>query len=132
MFGHTNREIVMHKKFASELRTVEVDQGQLERVFLNLFVNTWQAMPGGHLYLAMADVLLDEIYTRHHNCGPGQFVRITITDTGVGVDAKTSERIFEPFFTTKEMGRGAGLGLASVYGIIKSHGGIITANSEQG
>jgi len=133
MFGRTKKEVTIHKKFAENLYTVEVDQGQLEQVLINLYVNAWQAMPaGGTIYIGTTNVTLDETFTRPYAIKPGKYAKISITDTGIGMDEKTKERIFEPFFTTKEMGRGTGLGLASVYGIIKNHQGIIDVISEKG
>ena len=133
MFGRTKKEITIHKKFAEDLYTVEVDQGQFEQVLLNLYVNAWQAMPaGGTIYIETANTTLDETFSRSYAIKPGRYARISITDTGIGMDEKTKSRIFEPFFTTKEMGRGTGLGLASAYGIVKNHQGIIDAVSEKG
>ena len=133
MFGRTKKEITIRGEYKDNLWTVEVDQGQIEQVVLNLYVNAWQVMPGGgDLYIQTENVTLDEHYTRPYAFEPGRHVKISITDTGVGMGEATQQRIFEPFFTTKEMGRGTGLGLVSVYGIIKNHGGIINVYSEKG
>jgi two-component system, cell cycle sensor histidine kinase and response regulator CckA len=133
MFGRANKEIQIHKKFQEDLFPVEVDQGQIEQVLLNLYVNAWQAMPaGGDLFIETKNVGLDKTLVKPYSFEPGNYLRITISDTGIGMDSQTKERIFEPFFTTKEMGRGTGLGLASVYGIIKNHQGIIEVDSEKG
>ncbi len=133
LFGRTKKEISIHQIFAKNLWTIEADQGQLEQVLLNLFMNAWQAMPGGGaLYLQTENVRLDESYVEPYETAPGPFVKLSVTDTGIGMDRETKERIFEPFFTTKEMGRGTGLGLASTYGIIRGHKGIITVYSEKG
>jgi two-component system, cell cycle sensor histidine kinase and response regulator CckA len=133
MFMRTKKEITVHEKYEPDLYPVEVDRGQMEHAFLNLYVNAWQAMPsGGHLYIEAENVILDRNYLRLYSMNPGKYVKISVTDTGVGMDEKTMERIFEPFFTTKEMGRGTGLGLASVYGIIKGHKGFINVYSQLG
>ncbi|MDD5169450.1 MAG: response regulator [Syntrophales bacterium] len=133
MFGRTKKEITIHCKFGSDLWTVEADQGQIEQVLLNLYVNAWQAMPGGgEIYVETMNMEIDPTYGKNFSIMPGRYVRISLTDTGVGMDEKTKGRIFEPFFTTKGMGRGTGLGLAMVYGIIKGHQGIINVYSEKG
>jgi len=133
LFGRTRKEIRMFEKYAEKIWTVEVDRGQIEQVLLNMFVNAWQAMPaGGSLYLETENVVLDDLWVKTHDVKPGHYVKISITDTGVGMDEKTRQRIFDPFFTTKEMGRGSGMGLASAYGIIQGHSGIINVYSEKG
>jgi signal transduction histidine kinase/ActR/RegA family two-component response regulator len=133
MFGRTKKEIRIHKSHLRPTRAVAVDRGQIEQVLLNLFVNAWQAMPGGgDLYLLTEDVELSAGDQTPYKIIPGAYVKLAIMDTGVGMDEATRKRIFEPFFTTKEMGRGSGLGLASAYGIIKNHGGYINVYSEMG
>jgi PAS domain S-box-containing protein len=133
LFGRTKKEITIHAKYGKDLWPAEVDEGQIEQVLLNLYVNAWQAMPGGgELYLQTENVTLDEDFAKPFTVEAGKYVKISVTDTGVGMDDATRQRIFEPFFTTKEMGRGTGLGLASAYGIIKNHGGFINVYSEKG
>ena len=133
MFGRTKKEITIHRKLKKDLWTVEVDQGQMEQVFLNLYVNAWQAMPGGgDIYLETQNVFLSDDEIARYGIQPGLYVQISVVDTGVGMNEKTRERIFDPFFTTKAMGRGTGLGLAMVYGIIRGHGGAINVTSELG
>jgi two-component system, cell cycle sensor histidine kinase and response regulator CckA len=133
MFGRTKKEISIRRKHGKDLWSVEVDRGQMERVFVNLYVNAWQAMAGGgEIYLETENVLLDDEKVLPYSVKPGKYVKITVTDTGTGMDEKTRLRVFDPFFTTKEMGRGIGLGLASVYGIIKGHQGMINVYSEPG
>ncbi|MBW2333596.1 MAG: response regulator [Deltaproteobacteria bacterium] len=133
MFRRTSKDIRIYAKYQTQIWPVEVDQSQIEQVLLNLYVNAWQAMPdGGELYLQSENVFLDEEHVRLLSLKPGRCVKLTITDTGVGMDETTIQRIFDPFFTTKEMGRGTGLGLASVYGIIKNHDGIIDVFSKKG
>ncbi|MFA5180929.1 MAG: PAS domain S-box protein [Syntrophales bacterium] len=133
MFGRTKKEIAIHRKLKKDLWAVEVDQGQMEQVFLNLFVNAWQAMPGGgEIYLETQNIFLSDDEINRYTIQPGLYVQISVADTGVGMNEKTKERIFDPFFTTKEMGRGTGLGLAMVYGIIKGHGGAIHVTSDPG
>ncbi|MCD6569678.1 MAG: response regulator [Deltaproteobacteria bacterium] len=132
-FGRTKKEVAIHQELAEDLFPIEADQGQIEQVLLNMYVNAWQAMPdGGDLFLKTMNTTHEEMKGKLYEPKPGNYVLLAITDTGVGIDKNTRERIFDPFFTTKEMGRGTGLGLASVYGIIKGHGGYIDVDSEKG
>ncbi len=131
--GRTRKDISIHRQLEKNLWTTDVDQGQIEQVLLNLLVNASQAMPGGgELYLETQNIVLDESRFKPVARRKGPFVKISVTDTGIGMDEKTKDRIFEPFFTTREMGRGTGLGLASAYGIIKNHSGFIKVYSEKG
>jgi len=133
LFGRTRKEIRIHSRLSDSAPVVDADRNQLEQVFLNIFVNAWQAMPdGGEIYLETTIAQLDAVFCRSNQAQPGPYAKIAITDTGIGIDASARERIFDPFFTTKDKGRGTGLGLASAYGIVKNHGGIITVYSEVG
>jgi PAS domain S-box-containing protein len=131
IFARTKKEITTTVDFDNRIPLVSVDRNQMQQVLLNLFVNAWQAMPeGGNLNIRTAYVRLDENFSRTYKVKPGGYVQLTVSDSGIGMDEKTRQRIFEPFFTTKTMGRGTGLGLASVYGIIKNHAGYIEVTSK--
>jgi two-component system cell cycle sensor histidine kinase/response regulator CckA len=131
-FGRTRKQITIHRDFENNLLPIDADQGQIEQVLLNLYVNAADAMPGGgKLFLKTRNQTHLDIKSDHYIPTPGNYVQLTVTDTGIGMDDQTLARIFDPFFTTKEIGRGTGLGLASVYGIIKNHYGYIDVESEK-
>jgi len=133
MFGRTRKQIRIQTKTAAEPLVVEVDRRQMEQVLLNIYVNAWQAMPdGGDLHLETRSVVLDEESSLAYQIPQGNYAKITVTDSGLGMSEDVRQRVFDPFFTTKEKIRGTGLGLASVYGIIRNHGGMITVYSEIG
>ncbi len=133
LFCRTRTGITITRKLVPDLPPVEVDPGQLEQVLLNLMVNAWQAMSRqGEMTLASGAVTLSEAFCEPYGRPPGRYVHLSLTDTGTGMDEPTMARIFEPFFTTKEVGQGTGLGLATVYAIIKQHRGIIRVDSQPG
>ncbi|SLM31917.1 putative Multi-sensor hybrid histidine kinase [Desulfamplus magnetovallimortis] len=133
MFGRTKKEISIKTGFCSPSPVVEVDVNQLKQVLLNIYINAWQAMPnGGDLIIETRIITLDTLFCTPYKILPGKYATLSISDTGTGMNKSICERIFDPFFTTKEKGRGTGLGLASAYGIIRNHSGIITVYSEEG
>jgi PAS domain S-box-containing protein len=132
-FGRTRKNIVVQLDLDPDLYPVNGDPGQLEQILLNLFVNASDAMPeGGTLRLKTRNLLNAAITSDKFQAAAGDFVKLEVSDTGVGMTPETVDRIFDPFFTTKEMGRGTGLGLASVFGIVKGHGGYIDVASRPG
>jgi PAS domain S-box-containing protein len=127
-------DIALRTELGADPLPVLADSGQLEQVLMNLATNARDAMPGGgELHIRTQSVLLDQEFYRQHGYGAsGHYALVSISDTGVGMDAEVREKIFEPFFTTKAPGRGTGLGLSIVYGIVKQHGGYITIDSACG
>ena len=133
MFTQAKKEIAIHSEYQEDIWTVEADQGQIDQVMLNLYVNAAQAMPeGGEIFVHTQNVFLTEDDVKAFGLEQGPYVRVLVADAGVGMDDATRKRIFDPFFTTRGVGEGTGLGLASAYGIIRNHGGIINAESEPG
>jgi PAS domain S-box-containing protein len=127
------REIAIQWMPAQDLPEIEAEQGQIEQVIYNLLINAADAMPhGGTITVESTATSADRINDGAHQLPPGDYVRLTVTDTGAGMAPETQKRIFDPFFTTKPMGAGTGLGLASAYGIIKAHGGAIQVDSSLG
>ena len=133
IFSQTKKEIRFTEHFEESLWNVDADQGQMRQMLMNLYLNAWQAMPeGGELYVRTENVIVDEDHGGAPEGASGRYVKMTITDTGTGMDQATLDKIFDPFFTTRDMGVGTGLGLASVYGIVRNHGGFIQVSSEEG
>lgn len=134
MFGRTKKDILIEQDLEKKLWGTVVDEGQIKQVLMNLFVNAWQAMPdGGKIKISSRNVILDPGEAKELGLSEeGHYVKITVADTGIGMNDEIMTRIFDPFFTTKERGQGTGLGLATAYGIIKSHNGIFKVESKIG
>ncbi|MBI3653021.1 MAG: PAS domain S-box protein [Acidobacteria bacterium] len=126
--------IVLSTSYAPQIGTVKLDPNQLEQVIINLAVNARDAMPeGGRLLIETQDLMLDEAYSQlHPDIQPGRYAMIAISDTGIGMTPEVKAHLFEPFFTTKEVGKGTGLGLATVFGIVKQSGGYLEVYSAIG
>ncbi len=134
MFGRTKKDISIHQNLEKKLWGTVVDEGQIKQVLLNLFVNAWHAMPnGGKITVQSENVVIDQSHVDELGLeDAGAYVKVTVSDTGVGMDTETMRQIFDPFFTTKNRGQGTGLGLATTYGIIKGHNGTFKVESEPG
>jgi len=131
MFARTKREITIDVSGLKAGWPVTINPGQIEQVLMNLFVNAWQAMPaGGRLTIETEDSQLGMKSVHPFGLNPGRYVRVKVSDTGIGINEAILPKIFNPFFTTKERGRGTGLGLSSAYGIIKNHRGFIKVTSQ--
>ena len=133
LFGRTKKETKVICKYQDNIWIVEADQSQIEQVLMNLYLNAWQAMgPGGTIHVKTENALLDSDFVRPYEAVPGKYVSVSVADTGRGMDKETQKRVYEPFFTTKSMGKGTGMGLASAFGILKNHSGIIRFASTLG
>jgi CheY-like chemotaxis protein len=128
--GRTRKDVTVELELAAERSAIEADRGQIEQLLLNLMINALDAMPdGGRLTLASRNLSPAEIGGRIRECRADSYLRLDVTDTGVGMDERTLDQVFDPFFTTKTLGRGTGLGLASAFGIVQNHGGHIEVSS---
>ena len=132
LFARSRRQLQVEVDLAQGLWPVRADRDQLSEALMNLFVNAWQAMPGGGLLrVTTVNATLAPAEAAACNVIPGDYVRLAVADTGVGMDADTLAKVFDPFFTTRIIGRGAGLGLAATYGIVRHHGGSIQARARR-
>ena len=134
IFKPTRKDIIIHETYEENLYPVDADKAQLEQVFFNLLINASQAMPSqGDIFIVTQNMFINENNDYPFEVQPGRYVKITIKDTGIGMDMETQKKIFDPFFSTKGAGdnKGRGLGLSTVYGIIKNHGGFILVESKK-
>ncbi len=133
MFARARKEVDVVQNLDRQLAKAHVDAGQLELALMDLYVNAWHAMSaGGTLTITTTNTTLNEGFVKPYQLKAGDYLKIDVADTGAGMDDTVLERIFDPFFTTRPMGEGTGLGLSSVFGIVKKHKGIITVESEVG
>lgn len=131
-FQKSYKNVTLDEQVPETIWQVAADYTQMKQVFKDLFANAGEAMPnGGSLFVEMENTILKERFTEPYNRNPGPYVKISIRDTGVGMDQATCERVFEPFFSTKHFSKGAGLGLPAAYGIVNNHGGIILLESKK-
>jgi two-component system, cell cycle sensor histidine kinase and response regulator CckA len=134
IFKPTRKDIIIHENYTKDLKPVDADPTQLEQVFLNLLINASQAMAEpGDIFVATQNIVIHKDHNYPFEVAPGPYVKLTIKDTGIGMDLETQKKIFDPFFSTKEIGsnKGRGLGLSTVYGIIKNHAGFVLVYSEK-
>lgn len=130
MFGRTKKEISIHSHLTNNLKPIEADSNQIQQVLVNLLVNAGQAMPkGGCITIETSQVLVDKEKALLHNIQSGSYIQLKVTDTGKGIEKEAISKIFDPFFTTRSVGKGTGLGLAMVYGIISNHSGAVSVES---
>ncbi len=134
MFGRAKKDVLIEQYLDKDLFGVVIDEGQIKQVLMNLFINAWQAMPdGGRIIIKSENIVVNESDISESGFKKsGNYIKIMVTDTGIGMDEDLVTRIFDPFFTTKERAQGTGLGLATAYGIIKSHKGVIRVKSKPG
>jgi len=133
LISRTRKNIIITQELSQDLWPIHGDKEQIEQVLLNLFVNAVEAMPmGGELSVLTKNLPANEVQNTLSHAVPSDYIMLEVSDTGIGMGPQTLKRIFDPFFTTKEMGRGTGLGLASVHGIVKNHNGFIDVISEKG
>jgi len=129
----TRKDITLHHDLEHTLSGVKADLGQIEQVILNIYVNAAEAMAeGGELFITTRNISHKDIKKKSYTIKPGNYILLTIRDTGIGMDKATQAKVFDPFFTTKGLAKGTGLGLASVYGTVKAHGGYIDVESQKG